>query len=131
MNDTRNDTSQSLESLAELWQVAKAAEATARDERVSIEEQIIALTGMKEEGSQTHKAGNRKIKVVAKLTRKLLPEEWERIAKDIPEALHPVQYKPSLDLKGLRYLEANEPKTYALVCQAIETKPAKPAVEVV
>lgn len=131
MNDTRNDTPQSLEILAECWQAAKTAEAEARDQRLAIEEQIIALTGMKEEGSQTHKAGARKVKVTGKLTRKLLPEEWERIAKTIPEALHPVQYKPSLDLKGLRYLENNEPETYSLVCQAIETKPAKPAVEVV
>jgi len=131
MNDICNDTLDTLEVLAECWQAAKTAEAEAREQRVAIEEQIIALTGVKEEGSQTHKVGERKVKVTGKLTRKLLPEEWERVAKSIPEALHPVQYKASLDLKGLRYLEANEPETYSLVCQAIETKPAKPAVEVV
>ena len=131
MNDICNNTPDELEILAECWQAAKTAEADAREQRVAIEEKIIALTGVKEEGSQTHKVGARKVKVTGKLTRKLLPDEWERVAKTIPEALHPVQYKPSLDLKGLRYLEANEPDAYALVAQAIETKPAKPAVEVV
>jgi len=126
MNDTESD----LDRLASQWLEAKRSEEKARDARVKIEQWIIEITGCKEEGSQTHKAGDQKITVTGKLNRKLYAGKWEEIKKAIPEQLHPVKYNPTLDLKGLRWLEENEPTLYRYVTQAIETKPAKPGVEV-
>ena len=119
-----------LPTLAESWRAAKRAEESAREERVRIEEEIIALTGCMEEGSQTYAAGDWKITVTGKLTRKLDADAWARIESSIPEAMRPVKYAPSLDTKGLRYLENNEPDIYRLVAKAIETKPAKPAISI-
>ena len=119
-----------LPTLAESWRAAKRAEESAREERVRIEEEIIAITGCREEGSQTYAAGDWKITVTGKLTRKLDADAWARIESSIPEAMRPVKYAPILDTKGLRYLENNEPDIYRLVAKAIETKPAKPAVSI-
>jgi hypothetical protein len=119
-----------LESLAEQWREAKRAEDEARDRRVEIESRIIEQTGVKEEGSQTHSAGDWKIKVTGKLNRKLDADAWADVEPSIPEDLRPVSYTPKLETKGLRYLEANEPDVYRMVARAIETKPDKPAVEV-
>lgn len=119
-----------LENLANEWRAAKRAEDEARALRVDIESQIIEQTGVREEGSQTVPAGEWKIRVTGKLTRKLDGDTWERIKDSVPEAMRPVSYAPKLDLKGLRYLEDNEPDIYRTVAQAIETKPAKAAIEV-
>lgn len=119
-----------LEELAGQWRDAKRAEERARDERVNVEQQIIALTGCKEEGSKTHEAGDFKITVTGKLNRKLDLPIWRDIESKIPENLRPVTYKPSLDLKGLRYLQNNEPEIYAIAAKAIETKPAKTAINI-
>jgi hypothetical protein len=123
-------TAPTLESLASQWRAAKAAEESARKERAALEWAIISQTGCHEEGSQTVDAGEWKIRVTGKLTRKLDSDAWERIVDAVPEALRPVSYEPKLDLKGLRYLQNNEPDIYRTVAQAIETKPAKPSVEV-
>jgi len=126
-NSTPNET---LETLALHWRDAKRAEEIARDNRLRIEQEIIDQTGCKQEGSETHKAGEYKVTVTGKLTRKLDAEAWAQIESRIPEELRPVSYAPKLETKGLRYLEEKEPEVYRIVAQAIETKPAKPAVQV-
>ena len=121
---------QTLEKLANEWRNAKRAEDDARKARIAVEESIISHTGCKEEGSQTFEAGEWKVRVTGKLNRTLDQAAWESIAPTIPEAMRPVEYAPKLDTKGLRYLENNEPEVYKRVCEAIVTKPGKPAVEV-
>jgi len=119
-----------LEQLAEQWRNAKHQEEVARERRIEIEADIIAQTGAKEEGSQMHKAGEWKVTVTGKLNRKLDADKWAEIEPSIPEALRPVSYEPKLDTKGAKYLENNEPDIWRRVAEAIETKPAKPAVVV-
>ena len=119
-----------LSTLALHWRDAKRAEEIARDNRIRIEEEIIALAGCKDEGSETHKAGDWKIRITGKINRTLDVAAWETIAPSIPEQMRPVVYAPKLDTKGLRYLENNEPEVYARIAQAIVAKPGKPAVEV-
>jgi hypothetical protein len=85
---------------------------------------------MKAEGSQTHDAGTYKITVTSSMTRKLDEKKWKDIEDSIPEDLRPVNYKPSIDLKGIRYLQENYPDTYAIIAKALTVKPAKPSVKV-
>jgi len=125
-----NDTTDKLVTLAEQWKDAKRTETLWRNNRIAIEEEMIALTGCKEEGSQTSPAGEYKITITGKITRTLDKTRWAAIEASIPEALRPVTYEPKLETRGLRYLEQNEPDVYARVAQAISAKPAKPAVEV-
>jgi len=119
-----------LAKLANDWRESKRAEESARDARLRIEQEILEQTGCKEEGSQTHDAGDWRITVTGKLKRKLNADKWREIEDSIPEALRPVEYKPALDTAGLRYLENNEPDIYRQICQAIETKPAKPSITI-
>lgn len=119
-----------LADLGQQWRAAKAAETQANKTRVAIEQQIVALVGCKEEGSATHDAGLFKVIVTGKINRTLDRAAWETIAPTIPEALRPVEYAPRLDLKGLRYLENNEPEIYRQVAQAITARPGKPSISI-
>ena len=119
-----------LEHLASLWREAKRDEEEARQSRIAIEQQIINVTGCKEEGSQTHAAGDWKITVTGKMNRTLDRAAWESIAPHIPADLRPVEYAPKLDTKGLRYLQEKNPDVYRRVCEAVVAKPGKPAVQV-
>lgn len=109
---------------------AKNAEDDAKQKRIELEEALIAIVGKKDEGSQTHKIGDYKVTITAKLTRTLDKNVWAKVENAVPESLRPVEYKPSLDLKGLRYLELNEPEVFKLVSTAVTVKPAKPSVSI-
>jgi len=117
-----------LKQLSADWLKAKAEEAAANKRRVAIEEQIVALTGKRDEGSQTHEAEGFKVTVTGKVSRKMDWDKWEQVKSQIAPNLHPVKFKPELDEKGVKYLQANEPEIYALL--PIEVKPAKTAIEV-
>ena len=56
----------------------------------------------------------------------------EAVRAEVPAALfeQAIEYKPALKTAGLRYLQQNEPETYAVLAQAITAKPAKPSVRV-
>lgn len=117
-----------LDQLSAAWLAAKKAEAAAAKERLAIEEQIVALTGKRDEGAQTHEAEGFKVTVTGKVSRKMDWDKWETVKAQIAPNLHPIKYKPELDEKGVKYLQANEPEIYALL--PIEVKPAKTAIEV-
>lgn len=117
-----------LKELAEKWIAAKHAEGEWNKRRVELEEQIVALTGKKDEGSQTVNEDGFKIVVTGKLTRKLDLEKWAAVRDQIPRNLWPIKIKEELDERGVKYLQQNEPQIYALL--PIEVKPAKTAVSV-
>ena len=119
-----------VEALSRSWLEAKQMEASWREKRITTEDSILKITGSKQEGSETHKAGEFKVTVTGKMTRTLDADLWESIKDSIPENLRPVSYKPSLELKGLRYLQNNEPEIYAIAARAIEMKPAKTAISI-
>jgi hypothetical protein len=109
---------------------AKTAEDAARRNRVKCEENLVLLTGAKQEGRQSHDAGDYSVTVTGKMTRALDIGKWEKIKDSIPEKMRPVTYKPALDLSGVRYLQNNEPEVYALFSQAMTVKPAKTSVTI-
>lgn len=116
--------------LYEQWLSAKAEEDAARQRRIDLESDIVSEHGCKEEGSATHHADGYKITITGKMNRTLDRGAWESIAPTIPEHLRPVEYKPSLDVKGLRYLQQNEPELYRIASEAITAKPGKAAVKI-
>lgn len=118
----------SLEALCADWLAAKDVERKATADRVAIEDQIVAITGKRDEGAQTHEAGAFKVAVTGKVTRKMDWDKWDQVKASIPANLHPVKLKPELDEKGVKWLRDNQPDLYALL--PMETKPAKTAVEV-
>lgn len=118
-----------LKTLAADWLAAKARERQAEAERVAVEEKIIALTGKKTEGSQTHDAGDG-FKVVVKgvMNRKMDWTKWEQIKDQIPAELHPVKMKPALDDTGVKWLQENRVDLYALL--PITATPGKTGIDI-
>lgn len=114
--------------IAAEWIEAKKAEIKANKDRVDLEEELIALLGAKEEGSETHNIDDFKIAITGRLNRKV---DWDVFDKlGIPVDLQPVKIKRELDLKGLRYLEDNEPSIYKKLAKAMTVEPAKTSVTV-
>jgi len=122
------DTPKTIEQLSAEWLAAKKAEAAAHKQRTAIEEQIILLTGKRDEGSKTVAANGFKVTVTGKLSRKMDWDLWEIAKTKIDKNLWPVKMKPELDETGVKWLQNNEPEIYALL--PIEVKPAKTAIEV-
>lgn len=121
-----------LESLARQLAGAKESERAATAERIRIEGDIIALTGLPEEGSRTVDAGRYKLTVAQRINRTLDERAWALVADKIPAALSPIHWKqvPAIEAVGVRWLRENEPGYFRLLASALTEKPAKPSVSV-
>ena len=109
---------------------AKELEASAREKRVQIEQQLIEALGAKEEGATTQTGNYFKVTTTGKLTRKLDVQAFNRIAAQLGEHA-PVKTTVSLDVRKLKKLAVDEPALFSMMLDVIETKPAKTAVTVV
>ena len=111
------------------WMDAKSQEIAANKRRIEIEEEILSLVTSKTEGSESYQVGPYKVTLTGRLNRKV---DWDMLPKlGIPEDMLPLKHKPELDLKGLRYLESNEPEIYKTFCKALTVEPAKTSVTVI
>ncbi len=120
--------SKTIEQLCADWLAAKKAEQKANAERVAIEDQIVSITGKRDEGAKTVEVNGFKITVTGRISRKMDWKAWDKVKTQIPADMHPVKLKPELDEKGVKWLADNQPDIYKLL--PIEVKPAKTAVEV-
>jgi len=109
---------------------AKELEASAREKRVQIEQQLIEAIGAKEEGATTQTGNYFKVTTTGKLTRKLDVQAFNRISAQLGEHA-PVKTTVSLDVRKLKKLAVDEPALFSMMLGVIETKPAKTAVTVV
>jgi hypothetical protein len=111
------------------WMDAKNEEIAANKRRIEIEEELLSFLTCKIEGSESHQIGAYKVTLTGRLNRKV---DWDMLPKlGIPEDVLPLKHKPELDLKGLRYLENNEPEFYNAFCKALTIEPAKTSVTVI
>ena len=110
------------------WLQAKKEEIEANKKRISVEDELIALLGAKEEGSETHNVEDFKIQITGRLNRKMDWDVFDKLGISID--MQPVRVKRELDLKGLRYLEDNEPAIYKKLAKAMTVEPAKTSVTV-
>lgn len=121
-----------IDQLAAALEAAKENEERARESRIACEEALLALVRGKAEGSVTERGEGWKVTVTYGVNRTVDMAALAAVRDKIPHALfeQAVTYKPALILPGVRYLQNNEPATYALLAQAITAKPAKPSVKV-
>ena len=117
--------------LAQQWLDAKRVEKAAVDARVAVEVELTAVLPHKPEGSQTHKVGAYDVTFIARISRKLDKDMWAIIKPSIPEALRPTKLIEQLDEPGCRWLQKNDPKTWAQIAPAVTAKPSKIGVAVV
>jgi hypothetical protein len=121
-----------IDEAARALEIAKFAEARATAERLRAEQALVELMPAKTEGSVSMKGADYKVSITYAMNRTVdapaLAAIKDSIAPDLLEQA--VTYKPSLVLAGLRYLQSNEPDAYAVLAQAITSKPAKPSVKI-
>lgn len=121
-----------IDTLAAALEAAKIAEAAATAKRLDAEQALVAAVEAKNEGSVTARGNQYKATVTFGVNRTIDAAALDAVRARIPVALfeQAVEYAPKLRLPGLRYLQSNEPDTYAVLAQAITAKPAKPSVKV-
>jgi len=121
-----------LDVACQAYREAKAREEQARNDRLVAEERILSEVGCKEEGATTVKTQWFKVTTSGSLTRKLIPEHVTKLrallALDVLEQV--ISYEPKLSVSGLKAVATANPEAYRVLCSAIVTKPAKPAVKV-
>jgi len=105
--------------------LAQDAEHYARDRRLAVEAEILALMPVKHEGTVTDKEVG--LSVSYKVTRKLDYEVYKSIADGLPVGLQCVDMKPTLNLKSFRALELVDP---ALAASFVTESPAKPSISI-
>jgi len=120
-----------IDQLALQWQAAKNKELKARDERVSVEEKILALHPAQEEGSETMltPAGT-KIKTTGKVIYKCDVSKLQFLTADWPADVKPIKMRWEADETRLKHIRANSPVMWAKIASAIETKPGKTGVSI-
>ena len=115
-----------LHELVAALAAAKAEEEQARQRRLQIEEEILALMPSKDEGTVTDKDAG--ITVTYKLTRTVdteaLQARWLELSAAAQAAF---RWKAEVDLRALRTLDEAD---YKLAAAYITTKPAKPTVTI-
>lgn len=112
---------------------SKRIEEEAKERRIEAEQAILAELGeLKPEGQTVVKEAGYKVTITGSMNRRIDGAVLELIRQTIPAALfdQAIRWKPEVNLTGLRYLQNNEPDTYAILAEAITTTPAKPSVRV-
>jgi hypothetical protein len=119
-----------IDGLAADWLSAKAEEQVANMKRLAIEKELTAALEAKDEGSVTHTLEAHKVTLTQPVTRKVDTIKWEEVKGKIPEAMWPVKVTVSADAAGMKWLAENEPKLWADIAMAFETKAGKLGVKV-
>ena len=120
-----------LAELAESIIHLRNIEASAREERIRIEQMIIDKVGAKEEGTTTAEDGHFKVKTVGKLTRSVdtqaIQTDWDNLPEEVQKCF---KWKADIDTKNLRSLESMRDDLVPLLSTYVTTKPAKPSVTI-
>jgi hypothetical protein len=112
------------------WLDVKRQEDEAKAVRLTIESEIVAELGVKEEGSRTHQIGDYKITITGKLSYKADVPELSVLSLKLPPNLRPLKTITVLDDTGAKWLRCNEKELWSVIASAIEVKPAKPALTI-
>jgi len=120
---------------------AKQAEEQARNHRLACEERVIALVGLKDEGTTSVKTPLYKISTAASIKRDFIkgfeaPCEFRLRVEEMPaDGIPPdvlekiVRYKAEFDPTAFRRLATADPAAYQIACQWVSAKPMKPSVK--
>lgn len=92
---------------------------------------LVSLIEAKPEGAVVTTTEAYKITTTYGVNRTVDQAALNALWPQLPEGARRVfPVKHGIDVKELRYWQANEPETYALIAQAVTAKPAKPSVKV-
>ena len=117
-----------LRALCVQWMQAKAKANAAAEELASVDAQIVAVTGVRDKGTATSKAGEFKIEVTGRQSVKMDWDAWKSVQGQFPAELRAIKQKDELDEKGMEWLRANRPELDQLLPFTIT--PGKTGVKV-
>ena len=120
-----------IDELANKWAIAKQKEDAAREERVSIEQEMIALHPAREEGSETFTtAHGAKITMTGKLSYKVDLDKLTALTGSWPVDMRPIKTEVKADESKLKVIRSMAPEAWAQIAQAVTVTPAKTGVTV-
>lgn len=121
-----------IDQLAAAYEAKKIESARIAAELNDAHAALIAAIEHKDEGTTRAFGSAYKVTVEFSMNRTIDVAALEAVREKVAPALfeQAVEYKPAINLRGLRYLRNNEPDTYAVLAQAITAKPAKPSVRI-
>ena len=120
-----------MDELANKWAIAKQKEDAAREERVSIEQEMIALHPAREEGSETFTtAHGAKITMTGKLSYKVDLDKLTALTGSWPVDMRPIKTEVKADESKLKVIRSMAPEAWAQIAQAVTVTPAKTGVTV-
>mgnify|MGYP001806229249 CR=1 FL=1 len=110
---------------------AKAYEEDARNHRLECEQRLLALTGVKDEGAETHTTRYYKVTVTQSMTR-TFTDDCQAFLTTLPNELFNsvVKLKPTLVTKGFKALADESPELYRALQAVLVTKTSKPSITV-
>ena len=122
-----------LQALSQAWSDTKAEEIAARDKRIAIEDEIIAVAGSKEEGTETITLDSGvKIKITGKIIYKADNlDEVVLILRSLPDPFRAYKVETKLDESKIKKIRMYQPALWRVLAMHITAKPAKTSVVVV
>lgn len=122
-----------LQALSQAWSDTKAEEIAARDKRIAIEDEIIAVAGSKEEGTETITLDSGvKIKITGKIIYKADNlDEVVLITRSLPDQFRAYKVETKLDESKIKKIRMYQPALWRELAMHITAKPAKTSVVVV
>ena len=118
-----------LNELKTAWLAAKHAEKTANEERLAVEQAILALMPEQTEGTVTDKDTG--ISVAFKVTRKVsteaLQNDWMHLSQTVQSAF---TWKADVSVKQIKAIQELDPAAFAVAAKYLTSTPAKPSISV-
>lgn len=118
-----------LQELKTAWLAAKAAEKAANEERLAVEQAILALMPEQTEGTVTDKDTG--ISVAFKVTRKVsteaLQNDWMHLSQTVQSAF---TWKADVSAKQIKAIQELDPAAFAVAAKYVTSTPAKPSISI-
>ena len=118
-----------LNELKTAWLAAKHAEKTANEERLAVEQAILALMPEQTEGTVTDKDTG--ISVAFKVTRKVsteaLQNDWMHLTQTVQSAF---TWKADVSAKQIKAIQELDPAAFEVAAKYITSTPAKPSITI-
>lgn len=118
-----------LQELKTAWLAAKAAGKAANEERLAVEQAILALMPEQTEGTVTDKDTG--ISVAFKVTRKVsteaLQNDWMHLSQTVQSAF---TWKADVSAKQIKAIQELDPAAFAVAAKYVTSTPAKPSISI-
>ena len=121
-----------IDEAAAVYELAKMQHERTAEALAEAHSNLVALMPKQDEGTVKLQGESYRVAIEYGFNRTVDAAALAAIKDNVPAALfeQAIDYKPAINLKGLRFLQSNEPDAYAAIAQAVTARPAKPSVKI-